>query len=227
MVQGNPQQQEEARDITHTAESDAPPSKPRREAGPNVRVVTRSEAAAVTPLPAKPAVPVTREALNNAIRSNNLKTIRHLLKTGQIDLDGFDAVHDLPLAVAARCGNSDAVRLLLQADANVNAGDKWDSKALALAVAEGHADVFACLYEYGADIDSEDSIGKTLLMHAAGGGSKAIVQKLLSLKANVNVVDKSGMTALMYAAQYRQLDILALLLKHGAKVNLRGIQVKM
>ncbi len=200
MVQGNTKRLEEDRGITHAAEGDAFPSQPWPEAGSDMRVAARSEAVVVTPLPANLAMPVTREGLNNAIRSNDLETIRRLLETGSIDLYFFDAIYELPLTVVARYGNSDAVRLLLQAGADFKIVDWLDRMALKSAAQQADPGVFMCMCEYGADIHAKDRLGKTLLMHAAGSGSVAIVAILLSLGADIRAKDKKGETALRAAA---------------------------
>ena len=231
MVQGNPQQQEEDRDITHAADSDALPSQFRPEAGSDMRVVARSEAAAVTPLPAKPAVPVTFEALKFAAQQADPGEFMRMVEDGA-DIDAKDSLGKTLLMHAAGGGGVAVVAILLSLGAELRATDKEGYTALMAAGYGGYTEVMGLLFEAGRHIHGENAVftekptEKTGLMYAAGGGGKAIVQKLLSLNVDVNVVDKHGMTALMYAAKHGELDILALLLKHGAHVNLRGMQVK-
>ena len=51
------------------------------------------------------------------------------------------AVGDTALMMAARTGKTDAIRVLLEAGANVNAKETWGgTTALMWAVSEGHAD---------------------------------------------------------------------------------------
>lgn len=219
MVQRNPQQQEEVRDETYVADSDTHPSQSKLEAGPDARVVARSDATAVTPSTAEPAVPLTRKALNKAIRSNDLETINHLLKSGSIDLNILDEVHELPLAVVAREGSSDAARLLLQSGAKVNAINQRNETVLMVAAQCGHFDVVKLLIEAGADIPEVDTLGDTLLHHATRARNLAMVEKLLSLKFDVNAANKSGQTPLVTAARAGHLGVFTLLLEKSATID--------
>ena len=218
MVQRNPQQQQ-VRDETYAADGDTRPSQSKLEAGPDVRVVASSDAAAVTTSTAEPAVPLTRKALNKAIRSNDLETVNHLLKSGSIDLNIFDELHELPLAVAAREGNSDAARLLLQAGAEVNVTNHRNETVLMVAAQLGHFDLVKLLIEAGADIPEVDTLGDTLLNHATRAGNMAMVEKLLSLKFDVNAANKRGQTPLVSAARAGHLGVFTLLLEKSATID--------
>lgn len=75
-----------------------------------------------------------------------------------IDVDPDDAVSSLPLKSvpagdlfeAERAGDRDRLRLLLDAGANVNARDRWDSSALYYACLAGHVEAARMLLEAGA-----------------------------------------------------------------------------
>ncbi|KAM0941597.1 putative chromatin remodeling & transcription regulator ABTB family [Dioscorea sansibarensis] len=75
-----------------------------------------------------------------------------------MDVDPDDAVSSLPLKSvpagdlfeAARAGDRDRLRLLLDAGANVNARDRWDSSALYYACLAGHVEAARMLLEAGA-----------------------------------------------------------------------------
>jgi ankyrin repeat protein len=220
MVQRNPQQQQdEVRDEAYVADSDTQPAQPKLEAGTDVRVVARSDATAVTPSTVERIVPLTRKALNKAIRSNDLETINHLLKSGSIDLNIFDEVHAVPLVVAAREGNSDSARLLLQSGAEVNVTNHRNETVLMVAAQLGHFDVVKLLIEAGADIPEVDTLGDTLLNHATRAGNMSMVEKLLSLKFDVNAANKRGQTPLVSAARAGHLGVFTLLLEKSATID--------
>jgi uncharacterized protein len=67
-----------------------------------------------------------------------------------------------PLFLAAGEGKLDAVRYLLDAGANVNAGDKQGHTALAEAAYYGHVDVVKELLLHGADINALSGDGTAL-----------------------------------------------------------------
>ncbi|KAL6592685.1 hypothetical protein ACP70R_042785 [Stipagrostis hirtigluma subsp. patula] len=75
-----------------------------------------------------------------------------------VDLDPEDLQPSVPLKKvpggdlfeAARAGDCDRLALLLEAGANVNARDRWDSVALYYACLAGHADAARMLLEAGA-----------------------------------------------------------------------------
>ena len=218
MVQRDTQQQDEVRDDTYAADGDTHPSQYELEAGPDVRVVARSDATAVAPSTADPAVKLTRKSLNKAIRSNDLEKINYLLTSGSIDLNVLAQIHELPLVVAAKEGNSDAVRLLLQSGAEVNATNRSNFTALMVAVQFGHIDVFKLLIEAGADFHEMET--QTMLLHeAVHSGNTAMVEMLLSLKFDVNAAKKDGQTPLMTAAREGHVGVFTLLLEKKAAID--------
>ncbi len=224
MVQRTVQQQDAALNVAHTTDANAHPSSSKMETGSDVRVIVRSDATAEAPLTAMSAVTVTREVINNAIRSNDLETLRRMLQSAPIDLDVDDEIHNLPLAEAARCGNFKAVQLLLNAGADVNAGKTWKSTALVQAVENAQDNVFMLLLEAGADIDEVDYEGNTLLMCAASSGNVTIVEELLRLtnNADVNRANFGRRTPLMLAAQKGHAAVFSSLVRAGADIQLKG-----
>lgn len=119
-------------------------------------------------------MPVTREALNNAIRSNDLETIGHLLKTGKIDLNVIDEMHDLPLVVAAACGHADVFVRLLKAGADISAASKTLKTMQFSAARRGDVAIMKELFSLGIDIDATER-GWTMLMGASNAGKPAFI----------------------------------------------------
>ena len=87
-----------------------------------------------------------------------------------------------PLLFAARSGDTESVRLLLGAGANVNEALPDGTSALVLAAHSGHGDTAALLLEKGANPDSADN-GYTALHAAVLRGDLALVKALLAHKA--------------------------------------------
>ena len=147
------------------------------------------------------------------------------------------------LLEAARQGDSDTVRRLLAAGADVNWQDARGDTALSSVLnpswpagegpppfLKGHRDVVRRLLAAGADANWQTGSGFTVLRAAAGGcvpnfPHSEILQLLLAAGADVNRQDSNGFTALMDVAvsscarDFPRSEILQLLLVAGADVN--------
>jgi ankyrin repeat protein len=119
------------------------------------------------------------------------------------------------LRAVARQGHEQAVRLLLQKGADVNA------EGLGYASREGHEQIVRLLLEKGADVNAQQRSGDTALGHASKAGHEQIVRLLLEKGANVNARPRFGNTALGHASEAGHEQIVRLLLEKGANVDAR------
>lgn len=122
---------------------------------------------------------------------------------------------------AASRGNTDCVRALLKAGADVNAKFKDGSTVLMWAsCGGGRTGCVKPLIAAGADVNVKNKDGDTALIWAAGWGDTEGVKALLEAGADVNAKNKRGETALMAAADLEEnTDCVKTLLKAGADVN--------
>jgi uncharacterized protein len=153
-----------------------------------------------------------------------------------------------PLMVASRTGNAEAVRLLINHRASVNAKEAArDQTALMWAAAERHADVVRELLAAGADVharsksssryvlvccqdfqgDSEggdytEEGGFTPLLFAARAGDIESATRLLAAGANIEDSAPTGTSALVLAAHSDQGVFATFLLEKGANPNADG-----
>jgi ankyrin repeat protein len=79
-----------------------------------------------------------------------------------------------PLMFAARTGDLDIARLLVDRGANVNEIHSAEGSALVIAAAEGHEDLAIYLLEHGADPNHADDGGMTALHFALRDGLKVL-----------------------------------------------------
>ncbi len=78
------------------------------------------------------------EALLQAARIGNADTVKSLLTSPNVDVNGVDADGNTALIEAARFGHDDVVAALLIAKADVNAKNREGKTALMLASEGGH-----------------------------------------------------------------------------------------
>lgn len=110
----------------------------------------------------------------------NIKVSR-LLILGGADVDyRSDVLNNAPLlCVHAHLGHSDAVALLLDHGAQVDAQSHDGLTALGFAAAAGHVDVVAMLSQHRAKVGHVDSSGRCVLVHAAQRGHLEVLPFLL------------------------------------------------
>lgn len=138
-----------------------------------------------------------------AIRSRNPEAVRLLVDAG-VDVEPHVRYHcDLPIIVAAQCGEPTIFEMLLARGANPGPfdGGRFDGyvSALRLALVLGHVEVARLLFAHGFDPQASDAGGTTALMTASAYGHLALVDALLDLGVAVDAVDRRGRTAIMYA----------------------------
>ena len=135
-----------------------------------------------------------------------------------LNLEGQSALH-----VAARAGNLDAVKILLEhksSGGGVNLQDRRKMTPILCAALGGNASVFEALMDSSADLDVVDDAHRSIIFCVAEGGSTDCMSLLLSrCKLNVNVVDAVGRTPLHAACLSGSDELAKLLLSHGAKIN--------
>ncbi len=132
---------------------------------------------------------------------------------------GASARSDPALVLAARYGQRDTVRLLLDQGVAPDSRDGLGRTALIAAAGETDAAMTALLLARGADVAAADFDGATALMHAASRGRQDNVRLLLDAGADVNAYDRHGETALSAAIRFGRVRMVDELLARGADPN--------
>src|SRR5918999_2040766 len=157
--------------------------------------------------------------LGAAIIGGHIVTARALLEAGataDLELENGNRA----LMIAARRGNRDAVKLLLDFKANPRAKNHSGETALQLAAWDGHAALVQPLVAAGADPNSRDAADTTPLLAAAGREKTEAVRALIQAGADVNAGGlNGGVTPLLLAAGYGHVHTVRALLGAGAEVN--------
>lgn len=151
----------------------------------------------------------TPEDYFRAIRAGDNGRLRQLISDGGVN--SADTRGVTPLLYAAQSGNTESVKLLLEAKADVRARNNYGATPLFLAASS--PEKVRLLLAAGAEPDAATKMGRTPLMIAAsGGGSTESVRLLLNAGADPKKADERGTTALLTAATYGSLSSLKLLL---------------
>jgi ankyrin repeat protein len=170
--------------------------------------------AASLPLPAQE----DHEKLYAAIRSGDMAGLKALLDSG-ISANAADGRQITPLMDAAEVGSADAMRLLLDRGAEVNAQNALGATALMWSAAD--LNKVRLLLDHGADVNKAARSGRTALMLAAFTNPSAEAVRLLLAKGpNVNAADGRQWTALNAAAFGNDTASLRMLLEAGADPNI-------
>lgn len=127
------------------------------------------------------------------IQDQESNTARTLLE--HADSEGWTALRS-----ASWGGHNEAVKMLLEAGAEVDGCDPDGRTALRAAAWGGHEEILLTLLGHGAKVDSMDHEGRTPLIAAAYMGHKEAVEILLDAGAEVNLADGDGRTALSVAS---------------------------
>ena len=154
-----------------------------------------------------------------AIRNNDVAELKNLAKTSGVNVK--DERGATPLMYAAAFGNTEELKLLLDAGADANAKNAFDATALIWFA--GDPEKSRILISHGADVNAQSKQGRTpLLMAARRGGSARLVSELLARGADPSANDSLGDTVLHLAAQAGDPETMRLLIAKGVGIDIRN-----
>ena len=148
------------------------------------------------------------------------RLVRSILSAGMVNVDFPSTKLTTPLFEAASNGHLKVVKILMNAGAEINKGNRYGISPLSIASRIGLKDVVKMLLNSGADPNSTDIFGTTPLNEAAYNNLTDVVQLLLDGGADPNIgTHVTGITALQIAAIEDHCDVAELLLERGANPN--------
>ncbi|XP_012976607.1 cortactin-binding protein 2 isoform X2 [Mesocricetus auratus] len=152
--------------------------------------------------------------LQQAAAQGNVTLLSMLLNEEGLDInysreDGHSALYS-----AAKNGHTDCVRLLLNAEARVDAADKNGFTPLCAAAAQGHFECIELLTAYDANINHAAAGGQTPLYLACKNGNKDCIKLLLEAGTDRSIQTRDGWTPIHAAVDTGNVDSLKLLMYH-------------
>jgi ankyrin repeat protein len=151
-------------------------------------------------------------ALMKAIQQNDVAQAKKLIAEG-VNVNELDSNQDAPLVMAAYKGQTEIVRLLLEAGADVTAVDPG-MKATALHAASyaGRTEAAKLLVEHRIDIDKQGPYnGYTALHDAIWQNNVGVAEVLINAGANLTLKAHSGETPLEFARAKGRREIAAMI----------------
>lgn len=126
---------------------------------------------------------------------------------------------DALLAAAVVQGRKDAVPMLLDSGAPLEAIASKGRTALACAAVVNDADSAQLLLEAGAQLEAIDDTGRTPLALAAAYGNLDVLRVYVEFGANLEAQDNGKLTPLLWAAVNGNEDVVRFLVVNGANIQ--------
>src|SRR5678816_938500 len=160
-----------------------------------------------------------------AAGNGSASMIAMLLDAGA-DANAPDPAGDTPLMNVARVGRADAVTLLLDRGATIDAADgTYQQTALMVAIRENNPDIVKLLIARGASVNAKTRVGRAPQwifpnsVPGFGHGIGIVRGGLPPRGARAPI--PGGMSPLLYAARDGRMDLVRMLLDAGANINER------
>ncbi len=180
-----------------------------------------------------PEIDTAEETLFDAAAKGDIEFIKNY----QGNVNSMNNYGWTAIITAAYYGQTDSIKALIAAGADVKTADKEGNTVLMIASQYGHTAAVKVLIAAGSDVNaahengwmplmrpaeaaSNHPGGGTALMNAARFGHTDTVKALIDAGADVNAVRFDGKTALMEAAYYGFTGTVTALIKAGANVSM-------
>jgi ankyrin repeat protein/L-ascorbate metabolism protein UlaG (beta-lactamase superfamily) len=167
------------------------------------------------------ALPVVAGEIHQAVEAGDITLVKQVLKKNPkaIFERADNQFKELPIHFAATTGNVEIARLLLDAGADIDAGDCDNSTALGIAAMRKHGEMVAFLIEQGADVNKRDRKADCPLSFAVYGRDEAIIRQLVDAGADLYFRTPNGETLLHISCARGVGEFVAYLLEHGTDIE--------
>lgn len=167
------------------------------------------------------------DALRQACQDGDADMIEELIQL-QIPVcgkDAYDVCGMSPIHYAARFGNVQPIKLLVAAQADVNAaGGALNETPLHCAAMQGRNKASAILLQLKANVKATDKGLQSALHHASQKGHIGVVKVLLNANACIEETDTGGQTSMHLAAWKSQQDVVRLFIALKAEIDTEDLR---
>jgi len=151
------------------------------------------------------------EKLFYAIRSEDLNSVKEILKKDASLINAKDQRGSTPLLLATYYGFEDITDFILSLNPELNEKDGSGNTALMGVCFKGYESIAEKLIRAGANVNETNSMGGTALHFAAMFNKANLVKLLLENGADKTIKDNRGMTVVAQAENQGSKEILDLL----------------
>jgi hypothetical protein len=149
--------------------------------------------------------------LISAVKSNNTKNARRLIRDNNANTDATDSRGRPILSLAVEQKHYDMVELLLKNDASPTKTDKYGTSPLHVAARAGYLRITTKLIDYATTLNKHDYDGRTPLYIACDNNRSRITKELLDRGAYIRARSARGNTVLHAAARQGFKDLCKIL----------------
>lgn len=162
--------------------------------------------------------------LLEAVKANDLEEVKRLLASGASTEAREGTFTVLMVALSQPQLNLDIITALLDAGADLKAGNGSGDRALVYAVRGGDVSALRLLLNRGADVNAQRMMGgETALHRAVEAGNLEVINTLVLYGADVNLPNNYGITPLYNAAfEEDHPEVGIRLIELGADVNAKS-----
>ncbi|CAK0832846.1 unnamed protein product [Prorocentrum cordatum] len=157
-------------------------------------------------------------AMYSAALAGKPDALRDLLRSHPDAVDKANNKGFTPVFIAAQKGQVEALKVLVEAKANLDKARNIDATPVSIAAHKGHVEALKVLVEAKANLDKAMNDGATPVFMAALQGHVEALKVLVEAKANLDKAMNDGATPVFMAAQKGQVETLKVLVE--AKANL-------
>ncbi len=155
-------------------------------------------------------IPYNEESFERCILDRNSRAVELFLQAG-FSPDAMDKNGVPLLSLAARTGDPNTARILLQAGARINQQSKDRGSSALMDACTGKAlDIVKDLLAAGADVNLKSKDGQSALVIAVGLNNLEIAEELLKSGADADDPDALGASARKYATLFNKPGMVAL-----------------